>query len=387
MSALTAGDAVDRIVLAESDKALLTAALSLDAEVVACAWRAWRAATDLDVLSATQFPLLPRLYAHLSRFGLADAADPRIKGVYRRTWYANQWCTRLAAVAFSALGGAGIPAALGGAAAVQDLYAGPGERPIGQIELLVAPADVTRTAEALGRIGWQPVRAPVLLTDPGYRQWVSQARFHLTSPPPLLPGEGEFIACTRSEFILNQSQEKRARIRPPLVLVWRLLPAAPAPGEAARFTALALDAGAAPPRLRREAQLIVACARAAEGGPGRLIALADACMILRSPTSLDWERVLDLAGLLATARPLAAALPLVAELSGQPFNERLLPQLAQMGRDEPPYECLDDARALMGRVRFHWRRWRRIAYVNGELPTPLSLLRYLRAAAGVTRLR
>jgi len=399
----------DDFALTASNRALLTAALSPDAAAAAAAWRG---ATDLDALPEGQFLMLPALYANLARFGLAEEADPRIKGVYRRTWYANRRLVELAAAALAALGGAGIPTVLSGAAAVQDLYAGPGERPIGQIELLVAPADVPRAAEALGRIGWQPARSPALLADPGYRQWVHQALF----------------------------QRDRAEL---LALAWRPLPAAPGPRDAARFTALALDAGATPPRLRREAQLIVACARAAEGGPGRLIALADACAILRA-APLDWDLVVGLAGLLAAARPLAAALPVMAEVLGtgrlevaatvaksadadsrgaQPAQAGFAAvaavsnrreedalsnrreedalsnrreedalssrraELARISQRELPHERLDDIRGLAGRVRFHLLRWRRIARGQRVALTPLSLLRYLQAAAGVTRLR
>jgi|GEM_PF-2333876 len=414
----------DDFALTASNRALLTAALSPDAAAAAAAWRG---ATDLDALPEGQFLMLPALYANLARFGLAEEADPRIKGVYRRTWYANRRLVELAAAALAALGGAGIPTVLSGAAAVQDLYAGPGERPIGQIELLVAPADVPRAAEALGRIGWQPARSPALLADPGYRQWVHQALF----------------------------QRDRAEL---LALAWRPLPAAPGPRDAARFTALALDAGATPPRLRREAQLIVACARAAEGGPGRLIALADACAILRA-APLDWDLVVGLAGLLAAARPLAAALPVMAEVLGtgrlevpqgcfaiaatvaktsassvepsadadsrgaQPAQAGFAAvaavsnrreedalsnrreedalsnrreedalssrraELARISQRELSHERLAAARGLAGRVRFHLLRWRRIARGQRVALTPLSLLRYLQAAAGVTRLR
>ncbi|MDQ1301563.1 MAG: hypothetical protein QG637_1485 [Chloroflexota bacterium] len=378
----------DPFALTASNRALLTVALSPDAEKAAAAWRAWRAATDLDALPAGQYLMLPALYANLARFGLADEADPRIKGVYRRAWYANRRLVELAAAALTALGGAGIPAALGGAAAVQELYAGPGERPIGQSELLVAPADVTSAAATLVGAGWRPVRALDLLADPGYRQWAHQAMFRR-----------------------DRAEVQRLADVELLSLAWRPLPAAPAPGDAARFGALALDTGAAPPRLRREAQLILACARAVEGSPSRLIALADACVILRTP--LDWGLVVDLAGLLAAARPLAAVLPAVEEVlgvgrlevaatvaksayadspDGQPAQAGFAEVAAvsnRRGEDqgELPHERLDDARGRAGRVRFHLRRWRRIARGQGAALTPLSLLRYLQAAAGVARLR
>jgi hypothetical protein len=392
--------------LTASDRVLLTAALADDAEAVTRAWQQWREATDLDVLPEGQYLPLPKLYANLLRCGLADAGDPRIKGVYRRTWYANQRLGELAAAALAALGGAGVPAALSGAAAVQDLYGGPGERPIGQVELLVAPDDAARAAVALGRAGWRPVRPAELLADPGYRLWVHQAIFHLTPRPPfdrlragsLLGGEGESLSSRpplleEGESLTPSLRGRGQGGRLPLALAWRPLLAAPAPGDAARFIALALDAGATPLCLRREAQLLVACARAAEGGPGRLIALADAALILRTP--LDWGLVLELAGLLAAARPLAEALLLIEEIQPAPVGDalqgtgfaavaaisnrraELLTRLASLAQYEPP--C--------GRARFHLRRWRRIARGQGAALTPGSLLRYLRAAAGVARLR
>jgi hypothetical protein len=405
--------------LAEVEADLLTAAVATDAEAVARAWRRWRDAANLDTLPAEQYPLLPALHANLARHGLAGEADARIKGVYRRAWYRNQRFGELADAIVPVLDRAGAPATLfGEGAAAQSLYEGRGERPIERLELMVAPASVTRAAEALVRTGWQPVRPPELLADPQYRQWMHQAIFHRSvsyagrSPAAPVAKNVMLSEPTGQQALRQDPSEASHGVRDPsvdsrrdpllgadplrvtvgamfwaaseqIVLVWRALPAAPAPRDAARFDALALDHSASPIRLRREAQLLFACAGAAQGGRGRLIALADAAKALQSATPIDWDAVLELAGLLSAARPLAAILPSLDHLLGRPPDASRQARLAQMSQHQWAWESLEDA----GRARFHLRRWRRIAHANAQRPTPTNLLRYLQAAAGVARLR
>jgi hypothetical protein len=141
--------------LADDERALLHAALcETDAPA------AWRAAIrarrgGIDDLDGEWLSLLPMVYANVHE---ADPNAPeigRLRGVYRRTWYANQMSLHAAAQAVAALQNAGIGTMLLGGCALMVLRGGnAGLRPIGMIELAVAAKDRTPALRALAGVGW-----------------------------------------------------------------------------------------------------------------------------------------------------------------------------------------------------------------------------------------
>ena len=68
---------------------LLRACLLSD-EPALRAWERWIELVDFEKLDSTSYAFLGLLYQNLRRQGIENAYMPRLKGIYRRTWYANQ---------------------------------------------------------------------------------------------------------------------------------------------------------------------------------------------------------------------------------------------------------------------------------------------------------
>ncbi len=346
--------------IAPIERDLLVAAVGKDAAAVDQAWERWRAATELDTLSAAQFPLLPRLYANLARFDLADTADGRIKGIYRRAWVRTQQQLALAErLILPMLTRAGVPAVLMGDAAVAlDLYPHPGERAVERLDFLIEAAALTAASKALAAAGWQPTIAPAFLASPALRRWCSQTIW----------------------------QHQR---HPAITVNWRPLPSAPAVGADPRLDALTLQRAAAPPRTSRAAQLVLAGVQAAQGGTSWLMAAADLGMALCGAAPIAWTEVGELAALLQASGPLASVLPSLAQLFDLPLETALVTQLHEIGAHELSYERFpvtaeDGTPSIRERASFHIQRWRRLAAANGVPLTMSSSLEYLRVASGAT---
>jgi hypothetical protein len=142
---------------------LLRASLSRGPEALE-AWNEWKSRHDLveTHLDRGSFRLLPLLYRNLAARGSDDLALPRLKGIYRYWWCANQRLLFQAAAIVRELEGAGVPClVLKGAAAATLHYRDSGARPMGDIDVMV-PLDRAADAVArLGAIGWQATRRHV----------------------------------------------------------------------------------------------------------------------------------------------------------------------------------------------------------------------------------
>lgn len=138
----------------ERQEALLHAALG-DAGPALAAWRRWRSLVDFDDIEMPEFRLVPLAYANL---GEAIAGDPvygRAAGLYRHAWSRNQVLFNRAEGAISTLAAAGIETMLLKGSALGLLhYPNPGERPMGDVDVLVRPARAREAVKALGRNGW-----------------------------------------------------------------------------------------------------------------------------------------------------------------------------------------------------------------------------------------
>ena len=280
---------------------LYVAAMGEDAETVGAAWERWRAAVDLDTLPYDQHRLLPKLHANLARHGIAGEADPRIGGVYRRTWCQNQqvvWSVRSVLVFVSGSRAACWPAWRCGRGL--SCYRSLGERPLSQVDLLVYQTCVDAGYEILRDAGWRLDRPACLLANTHYQYWVSQAVYHRTRLPPL-------------------------------VVRWRVLPDAPPAGFEARFIELAFEAPATSSQKGMssyEVQLALAGADAATERPSRLVSAADVGLILQQHKDIHWEQVCELAHLLRGARPLHSSLLAVSRLLDLPLPREMLTELA-----------------------------------------------------------
>jgi hypothetical protein len=143
--------------LTQTQKLLLQAALS-QGQTALTAWEKWQSSVDIEVLDPQSHVLLPQLYRNLLAHGVEDPHMARLKGIYRRNWYANQLRLKPLKILLSHLKNAGIEAIVLGDAAlcswVDETY-----RPISHLHLLVQSAELERAIQQLTSLNWQVATA------------------------------------------------------------------------------------------------------------------------------------------------------------------------------------------------------------------------------------
>ncbi len=126
-----------------------------DRDAAAAAWRRWLASTDFDRVDQGSCHALPLVQHNLSRLGLVDGHDGRLRGIARRTWVAGQVVQRGAEPAIDALVAAGIDVATAGDAAAAPWYPEPSTRAVDTVELLVRENDLVAAAAVMVANGWR----------------------------------------------------------------------------------------------------------------------------------------------------------------------------------------------------------------------------------------
>ncbi len=117
------------------------------------AWQQWSAAASLDDdIDGPTYALLPLVDANLQQ-RLGDRHG-LLAGVYRRTWYLNQWAIESAEALVGACQAEDIPCAMtGDVALVQLAYRDLGARAISSVDLVCEPGDFARVRSVLmGRL-------------------------------------------------------------------------------------------------------------------------------------------------------------------------------------------------------------------------------------------
>jgi hypothetical protein len=133
---------------------LLQAALLQDQAALE-AWQEWRSQADIETLDAASYHLLSLLYPNLVRYGVEDSHLGRLKGVYRRAWYANQLLLKSFKLVLQALQAAQVnPLVLGEIALVSTCYADYGQRPIYQFDVMVPRSQTQDAIATLVELGW-----------------------------------------------------------------------------------------------------------------------------------------------------------------------------------------------------------------------------------------
>lgn len=126
-----------------------------DDEEVATTWGRLRPTLEFDRLDEGSHALIPLVYRSLTRARVDDPLLPRMKGVYRKTWYANQLLFGAGATALTALSDAGVEAlVVNGGALVATQYGESGLRRVPHLEVVVREADTTKACRTLGAVGW-----------------------------------------------------------------------------------------------------------------------------------------------------------------------------------------------------------------------------------------
>jgi Uncharacterised nucleotidyltransferase len=138
----------------ERQELLLRAAL-LDGERAIAAWGSVRPELDLDDPEFVEQRLLPLVYRQLDRNGIDDRDLPRLRGIYRRTWYVNQLLLDRTKRALEVVREADADPLVVGSWELPALYYGDfGLRAVPRLSLLVRPELVSRAARALSEAGW-----------------------------------------------------------------------------------------------------------------------------------------------------------------------------------------------------------------------------------------
>jgi hypothetical protein len=278
---------------------LLRAAV-LDGEDARAAYEAWRAALVWDDLDPPSQRLIPLLHRRLVAAGVEDPLLHRMRGLHRRAWVVNELRLEDGARAAGALVEAGIDVILlKGAAIAVRWIDDPGLRPMGDLDLLVRPADAPRAIERLVASGWQAVAG-----DPTRFDAVDLARIHAAG---LRAASGEEID-----------------------LHWRALREGSSGDEPLWARAEPADLRGVPVRvLAPEDHVFHACAHAATWAAfGRIDWIADAAVIVRSSgAGFDWDRVASLAVAERLEIPVAELLATLEEVVGLGVPDRVVRRL------------------------------------------------------------
>lgn len=136
-------------------RVLLLAALG-EGQAALDGYRQWRESADLDELDDEAYRLLPRLYRNLALLGVQDAQLPRLRGIYRRTWYGNRlallWINE---VLSTLVKGVVESRVLTGAVLNLQYFDDPGACPLAGLDLLIRPEQVQTALAVLAGIGWR----------------------------------------------------------------------------------------------------------------------------------------------------------------------------------------------------------------------------------------
>jgi hypothetical protein len=137
-------------------EALLRAAF-LKGGWVQAAFQEWKAMVDIHALDGESYRWLPKLYRNLRAHELDDPLMPRLRGIYRKTWYSNQFKIRRLTEALEALHTGGVETViLNGSVLATRYYNDDGACPVDDLDVLVRPERVRAAIALLQGSGWMP---------------------------------------------------------------------------------------------------------------------------------------------------------------------------------------------------------------------------------------
>ncbi len=135
------------------EQVLLLQAVLLEGSAALTAWEQWQSLVDIEVLDNNSHVLLPQLYQSLLAHGVENLQMARLKGIYRRNWYANQLQLKQLKVVLSHLKNVGIEAiVLGNAASSSDQVEN--YRSISDFHLLIRAAEIEEASQHLTSFNW-----------------------------------------------------------------------------------------------------------------------------------------------------------------------------------------------------------------------------------------
>jgi hypothetical protein len=142
------------------EQLLLLRAGLLDGQAAVDAFNAWRSRVRLeDDFSYATSRLLPLAYHNLHALGVDDPLMPRLKGVYRHSWYMTQRLMHAVQPAVDALDRAGVPVLMTkGMPLALTYYRNPALRPMSDADIVVPRVHLERTLDVLSVLGWHGSR-------------------------------------------------------------------------------------------------------------------------------------------------------------------------------------------------------------------------------------
>ena len=304
---------------------LLRAAL-LSGDPARAAWE--RAKREQGHIDRAPYRLLPQLYRNLLDLGVDDSDMPRLKGIYRHAWFANQQLLGEAQTLIGDLYDIDT-LVLGGAALSSCYYGDPSCRPIETFDVLVHAADAER--------------AVAVLTRPGLRS---------SNRRPL----------AQLMRVSNSIAFDAARPRP-IALHWSPF-WAPVPEQEVWQAAGPFERTL---RLDPAHELMRACVGGGPVSPARFRWVQDAVAVVRGG-GVDWERLVEQAERWCMSARLARRLDVVRTDFGAPVPPEALERLRRARRPlhERAADSVSRSRVRGGYHVLHWHRYRRLRAVRPE---------------------
>lgn len=134
----------------------LIEALISDAPKDRSSLKKWVSAVDFEALEYASFRMIPALFTKYHDDPLCDPYRGRMKGIYRYFLFRASMLAADSRAAVKALSGAGIKTILfKGMAVALKYYGNPALRPMGDVDVLVHPEDVSRAEGVLQELGWK----------------------------------------------------------------------------------------------------------------------------------------------------------------------------------------------------------------------------------------
>jgi hypothetical protein len=280
---------------------LLRTALGQGAEA-STAWAELRPRLDFENLEAGSFGLLPLVYRSLTDAGVDEPLLPRLKGIYRNTWYKSNVLLERVAKTAEALDAASVPAiVVGGPTLGARYYPEVGLRPSPLVDLLVEESDRTRAAAVLGRTRW--ARRPDIVAPPGGPTYFSDTDGHFCALRSTLTADFVLRGTPDETYAELWQSAERQEVRDVPVTV-----------------------------LGHRDQLLATCVLGARRGPTpNVLWVADAAMVLRAGAdTLDWAGLLRAAQARGQSWRLAQALRYVLAFPGTAVPAEVAEEIGRM---------------------------------------------------------
>ena len=329
-------------------------------------WLALRPDLSLhDLWDAEVYRSLPLVLRALRRLAIDDPDLPMMEGIAKRAWYANQVLTRSTAPVVATLEDAGIPTMLlKGMPIALAYYDDLSLRPMGDVDVMVQPAQRVHAMDVLASAGWR-------------------AREHVD--PAINHGVG-FVHPDGGAFDLHW--------QPSVTWVLHRDDVVAADGMWAR--AVSLDFGGVRTRMPCPADMLIhVCIHGAWANSGAAIRwITDATCVMRTAeTQLDWDLVVERIARHRLGLQMAGALRYLSQFGGPgvPAYVRdaadMMPSTGRERRHHRISTWDTTRRKRTGYLRAAIATWFHRTTRRSRRDTVRALIPYLRQHWGVGRTR